>query len=220
MRLGIEILTNLQKRNLKINNQAGFTLIEMLAVLVMIGILSAIAAPSWLGFVERQRINKASDVLLTALRDAQQEAKNKKVDYSVSFQNRNKIPMYAVHRGRTAPANTSSIWKSLGEEIGLKSEQFLIYTNLDSSKANKKASAALNQTPVSDNSPVTISFDYMGTLPDADFAVGGTKEQIGFQIAIATPQSKTSTTPGNLRRCVIIDTLVGGTRTKKNTECT
>ncbi|MCJ8279579.1 MAG: prepilin-type N-terminal cleavage/methylation domain-containing protein, partial [Rivularia sp. ALOHA_DT_140] len=41
-------------------NISGFTLIEVLVVIAMVGILSAIAAPSWLGFVARQRLNKAN----------------------------------------------------------------------------------------------------------------------------------------------------------------
>ena len=66
-------------------NTSGFTLIEVLVTIVIVGILSAIAAPSWLGFVARQRLNKANDTVLAALQEAQRQAKKNKRSYNVSI---------------------------------------------------------------------------------------------------------------------------------------
>lgn len=39
-------------------SKAGYSLIELLAVVVIIGVLAVIAAPGWIAFVNRQRLIK------------------------------------------------------------------------------------------------------------------------------------------------------------------
>jgi prepilin-type N-terminal cleavage/methylation domain-containing protein len=227
--IGLKVLPLLRSQSLatkskgKIHTQpnAGFSLIEVLVVVLMVGILSAIAAPGWLAFVNRQRVNKANDVVLAALQEAQREAKKKKLSYSFSFKNDSGTAQILIHAGNKVP---TSGWKPLGENIGVQSGQVLLYTNLASipatstapSTANKKASTNITYTTPGSG---TITFDYMGTLQDVDLGTaGGSLEQLGLKIGLATPNPGTQIA-GNLKRCVILETLIGGIRTGKDTNC-
>ncbi|MEN9216179.1 MAG: prepilin-type N-terminal cleavage/methylation domain-containing protein [Gloeomargarita sp. HHBFW_bins_162] len=53
---------------------AGFTLIELIVVGLLIGVITAIAAPSWVAIVTRQRLYDARANALTKIREAQAQA--------------------------------------------------------------------------------------------------------------------------------------------------
>lgn len=75
----------MNKLLLKHSNNDGFTLIEMLVVIVMVGILAAIAAPSWLTFLNSRRVNTINDEILQALRQAQVQSIRTKRSQTVIF---------------------------------------------------------------------------------------------------------------------------------------
>ena len=194
----------------------GFTLLEVLVTIVIVGILSAIAAPSWLGFVARQRLNKANDSVLAAVQDAQRQAKKTKRNYSVSIQLNNsteKIPQISVHPGLTPPAANSSSWRNIGADLEIKPGTILLFTNLNGN--NSTSGDEIDYTDASTlDSPKTITFDYKGGL---ELPVNISDK--GSIIALALPKPDNNNQASNTKRCVIVQTLIGGTRTAKNDEC-
>ncbi len=94
--------------------QAGYTLIEVLVVVMIVGILSAIAAPSWLSFTDNQRARTSQSRVYSAIKDAQSSAKTRKIGYQVSFRTNNGVGQYVKHptASKPAPTNTAG-WNAL-----------------------------------------------------------------------------------------------------------
>lgn len=63
----------------------GFTILEVIVIMLVLGLLSSIAAPSWLAFINRQRVRTVNDRVLETLRSAQSEAKRSKRDIIITF---------------------------------------------------------------------------------------------------------------------------------------
>lgn len=190
---------------------AGFTLIEMLVVLIIIGVLSALVAPRWLAFTNRQQVNKVNDLVLSALQEAQSEAKKTKLNYSVWFSQKNaNTPgyQYAIVSADVTAASNINIWNSLGGDVGAGST-FLMFTNITGENtATGTASNAITTTATK-----YITFDNTGSLTNPSFGTSGLK------IVVAVPKTPNSTQAGNTQRCVVIQTILGGMQTAKDTNC-
>ncbi len=92
----------------------------MLVVILMVGILSAIAVPSWLSFIQTRRLNVAQDQVYRSIREAQSQAKKDKLPWQTSVREVNNIAQWAVHPATITPANAS--WNSLDQQIKIDSE--------------------------------------------------------------------------------------------------
>ncbi|MEP0862914.1 prepilin-type N-terminal cleavage/methylation domain-containing protein [Funiculus sociatus GB2-A5] len=200
-------LEKLPSKRLPAKSNSGFTMIELLVVIIIIGVLSAIAAPGWLAFLNRQRVNAVNDAALNALREAQREAKRTKRDYSVSFKIEAQVPQVLVHRADVAAASIpANEWKKLGENQDIKPGQILLYSNITT--PNKApVGGVISYAPTTAK---TITFNYQGTLPqDAD---------TGLTIAVATANSN-YTAPTGPKRCVKVTTLLGAIQAEKDDKC-
>lgn len=52
----------------------GFTLIEMITVVIIVGVIAAISAPNFLGLLNRNRVNSALGQIKGAIKEAQRQA--------------------------------------------------------------------------------------------------------------------------------------------------
>lgn len=164
-------------------------MIEILVVIFVIGILSAIAIPSWLSFIDTRRLNVAQDQLHQAMREAQRNAKRDKSNWQASFRQDNGVVQWAVHAGNTTPTTTD--WQSLERNIRI------VATHIDATDPND----------------TTLSFDTTNNLWRIVFNhKGNPNGQIG-KITLSTR------TNNQIKRCVIVSTLIGAIRTVKDHQC-
>ena len=72
-------------RNQPKTSTTGFTIIELMLVVLIIGILSTIAVPGWNAFINRQRTRTVNNGVFQALRSAQSDAKSTRVKKRLQF---------------------------------------------------------------------------------------------------------------------------------------
>lgn len=117
-------LGNIQQRH----QDSGFTLLEMLILLLIIGILSSIAAPGWLAFINNQRLRTSQSQVYGALQLAQSNAKRDKVAWQASFRTQGTVVQWAIHPATTDPttlpvstsaSSAPNVWYSLEDKIAI-----------------------------------------------------------------------------------------------------
>ena len=88
---------------LRRNSTDGFTLIEMIIVIIMISVLFTIALPSWVSFLNNRRVGSARDEILQTLRQTQAEAVRTRREKTVSFNTTANPPQITGFDGQPTP---------------------------------------------------------------------------------------------------------------------
>ena len=168
--------------------EGGFTILELLVIVLVLGILAAIAAPSWLAFINRQRVRTVNDRVLQTLRSAQSEAKRSKRDIKVTF-HYDPDPPPPANPVADPPTVTFDPPLATGGST----------QTLNAGGEIKRGTIALTFNKPDSTNPKTSSivFDYQGNL-----TLGTTP----FVVTVAPFR-------GGAKQCVIVETLLGGMRT-------
>lgn len=185
----------------------GFTITELIFVVLIMGILAAIAAPGWLAFINRQRLRTSTDRVYSALRKAQSQAKMNKETWQASFRQVDYVDLnnngteeadepknrvqWAVHPvsypvadlkvASISDGNSTYLWQTLEEGVEINTP---------------------NTTMSETGGVYTRKFEYLG---NADPPFG--------------KMTLSHTNMGETRRCVYVSTLLGAMRTDEDNGC-
>ncbi|MFN6558369.1 MAG: Tfp pilus assembly protein FimT/FimU [Nostoc sp. ChiSLP01] len=117
----------MQQKFLNHYSSNGFTVLETLVILLLIGILVALGIPNWMTFVATRQLNAAQNEVYYAMRQAQTQATKQKLTWQASFREQNGIVQWAVHPTTVNPSNAN--WNNLDANIRLDAETTLQISN-------------------------------------------------------------------------------------------
>ncbi len=101
----------------------GFTLLELMIVVAIVGVLMAIAAPGWNSFKNRQALNAAQQEVLGAMRESQKKAIHHRRKWQTSFREKDGRTQWSTHPAGELPLEGS--WNNLPSDVKLDEETTL-----------------------------------------------------------------------------------------------
>jgi Tfp pilus assembly protein FimT len=169
---------------------SGFTLLELIIMVTLTGIVSAIAFPNWIAFVERQHLNTAQSQVYQAMQEARSNATRDKVTWQASFRqvlvDGKQVVQLSVHPASITPSAES--WHNLQANVRLDDE-----TNLPNSNSGRR-----------------VRFNYSGCpVYQLNDECGQTTILTKGRITLSSAKG------GKTKRCVIVSTLLGALRMAK-----
>lgn len=167
----------------------GFTLLETLTVVMIMGIMAALATPSWLRFVENQRLFAAQSIIYGVMKQSQNNAIRTQKTWEACFREENDRIQWSVHQpGSDTCAPAGIVWNDL--EV----ENIQIYKKNDQNKCETTLFPFTNSS-CSGNGPLRVQFNYLGHV----------NGRLG-QITIVTNNNNQN------QRCIYVSTLLGALR--------
>lgn len=180
------------------HSTSGFTLIEVLVVVIIIGILFAIAAPGWEAILSRQRVSSLREQVGQVLRQTQIEARNSRSPRAIVFDNNNDVPRYAtVAYNNSLDLTTLTNWQAFGNG-GLQAGTVRLSTN--------RTTGPLRNA---------IVFDSNGAVAQPPVVSAG---QMSPPFTVTAEKASNSTIVGT-KRCIRVTSLLGAVQLADGARC-
>jgi prepilin-type N-terminal cleavage/methylation domain-containing protein len=167
----------------------GFTLMEQMVVVTIIGTLAAIGVPTFLKFFQVRQVTVAQDRVLTVLRQAQRRSVLQHLGQQASFRQRGDRVEWAIHPKTVKPDQLApGLWQQLPDGVVLDDDTPVV------AAAGSTATKSTTARKVKDT--YVVQFDDYGEV----------NGQLG-RVTLA------ATTDAQIKRCVVVSTLLGAMRT-------
>ena len=176
-------------------NQSGFTIIEILVVVLMVGIVGAIAAPTWLMFANRQKVRTVNDRVFNAIQEAQSRAQLTSLGRSLEFGEPRGIPAYRIYlttEGR--PSDDNAGWQTLD-----------VNGEINEGQITLRAIPANGNTIKRDNA---LEFDHLGVLVREN----NITEDNPFWVVVSSADN-------SVTHCVAVRTRLLSTQKRQGDDC-
>jgi prepilin-type N-terminal cleavage/methylation domain-containing protein len=184
----------MRRLNVHHKNQ-GFTLLEILVALAITGILAALTGPNLLAWLNRNKVQEATDSIQSALQDAQKQAMRRGRICTINFTNGTGTnptvysQITASEAGCLVATNTNAGSLSLPQEV------FMVVSNF----------------PTLGSSP-GVQFSFRGHVPGLTFEPETDKSKTDNRaIIVLYPAANASAAPypNQEQKCIVMASLLG-----------
>jgi prepilin-type N-terminal cleavage/methylation domain-containing protein len=188
---------------------SGFTLIEVLVVIIIAAVLAGIAAPGWLAFVNRQRITSVQSDLVANLNKLQSDAQQRRTPIQI-WVDVNPTDRPQIRYGAVGATFEDSRQQGLGDqgipEGTIRLRAFRGFDNDGIAQTTWQPITTTSSGPCNSIDKPCFTLDFLGN-PD--------RNRVPFKIEVY----ETNSPNGSGRKCVVMPTLLGQIKTEQGDGC-